>query len=157
MATKKQSSNSEVTIPSSHGGKDDYLTSVASPPAKGDLKFKEWKTENNMRSYLKLREFFMICVKEISQSLNISNFLLIIEKLLKRNRYKFLLGLNKNLDEVQARILGMKPLPNIREVFSEVHHEESRKKFMMGSQNYQPTAESSALAAQGSQFQHTNN
>ncbi|RVW76072.1 hypothetical protein CK203_049183 [Vitis vinifera] len=48
MATKKQSSNSEVTIPSSHGGKDDYLTSVASPPAKGDLKFKEWKTENNM-------------------------------------------------------------------------------------------------------------
>lgn len=79
------------------------------------------------------------------------------EKLLKRNRYKFLLGLNKNLDEVQARILGMKPLPNIREVFSEVHHEESRKKFMMGSQNYQPTAESSALAAQGSQFQHTDN
>ena len=34
--------------------------------------------------------------------------------------FKFLLGLNKNLDEVRGRILGTKPLPRIREVFSEV-------------------------------------
>ena len=27
--------------------------------------------------------------------------------------YKFLIGLNKNLDEVRGRILGSKPLPNI--------------------------------------------
>ena len=34
--------------------------------------------------------------------------------------YIFLLGLNKNLDEVRGRILRTKPLPNIQEVTSEV-------------------------------------
>ena len=48
-------------------------------------------------------------------------------------------------------------LPNIREVFSEVHREESRKKFTMGSQNHQPTAKSFALAARGSQYQQLDN
>ena len=51
----------------------------------------------------------------------------------KKRLYKFLLGLNKNLDEVRGRILGTKPLPNIQEAFSEVRREESRKKVMMGS------------------------
>ncbi|KAI9162379.1 hypothetical protein LWI28_026726 [Acer negundo] len=46
--------------------------------------------------------------------------------------FKFLLGLNHNLDEVRGRILGTKPLLSIREVFSEVRREESRKKVMMG-------------------------
>ena len=46
--------------------------------------------------------------------------------------FKFLLGLNQNLDEVRGRVLGTKPLPKIREVFSEVRREESRKKIMMG-------------------------
>ena len=67
--------------------------------------------------------------------------------------FKFLLGLNQNLDEVRGRVLGNKPLPKIREVFSEVRREESRKKVMMGSQ-VKPesdvlTNESSALAARG--------
>ncbi|KAL5565431.1 hypothetical protein UlMin_028595 [Ulmus minor] len=75
----------------------------------------------------------------------------------KKRVYKFLLGLNKNLDEVQGRILGMKPLLNIQETFSEVRHEESRKKFMMGSQNHQSTTKISALAARGSSFQATDN
>ena len=52
----------------------------------------------------------------------------------KKWTYKFLLRLNKNLDEVRGRILGTKPLPNIREVALEVCWEESRKKVMMGSQ-----------------------
>ena len=65
----------------------------------------------------------------------------------KKRIFKLLLGLNKNLDEVQGRILGMKPLPNIWEAFSEVPREESRKKVMMGSQNSTPAIESSALAA----------
>ena len=34
--------------------------------------------------------------------------------------YKFLLGLNQELDEVRGRILGTKPMPNNIEVFSEV-------------------------------------
>ena len=38
----------------------------------------------------------------------------------KKQIYKFLLGLNKNLDEVRGRILRTKPLPNIQEVTSEV-------------------------------------
>lgn len=33
---------------------------------------------------------------------------------------KFLLGLNKDLDEVRGKIMGMKPLPTIREAFLEV-------------------------------------
>ncbi|PON46011.1 hypothetical protein TorRG33x02_327260, partial [Trema orientale] len=66
----------------------------------------------------------------------------------KKRIYKFLLGLNKNLDEVHGRILGMKTLPKIREVVSEVRHEESRKKVMLGPSTNQPTtSESSALAA----------
>lgn len=42
------------------------------------------------------------------------------------------MGLNKNLDDVRGRILGIKPLSNIGAVFSEVRHEASRKKVMMG-------------------------
>lgn len=46
--------------------------------------------------------------------------------------FKFLLGLNSTLDEVRGRIMGAKPLPNLRETFSEVRREESRKRVMMG-------------------------
>ncbi|RVW16161.1 Retrovirus-related Pol polyprotein from transposon RE2 [Vitis vinifera] len=38
--------------------------------------------------------------------------------------FKFLLGLNKNLDEIRGRIMGVKPLPSLREAFSEVRREE---------------------------------
>lgn len=31
--------------------------------------------------------------------------------------FKFLMGLDKSLDEVRGRILGIKPLPNLQEVF----------------------------------------
>ena len=55
----------------------------------------------------------------------------------------------------QERVLGLKPLPNIREDFSEVCREESRKKVMMGSQNATPTIENSALAAP--RIQHHSN
>lgn len=42
--------------------------------------------------------------------------------------FKFLLGLNKDLDEVRGRIMGMQPVPSLQEVFSEVRREESRRK-----------------------------
>lgn len=45
--------------------------------------------------------------------------------------FKFLMGLNKTLDDVRGRILGIKPLPTLREVFSEVRREESRKRVML--------------------------
>ncbi|KAL4562842.1 hypothetical protein LXL04_026873 [Taraxacum kok-saghyz] len=59
--------------------------------------------------------------------------------------YKFLLGLNQELDEVRGRILGMKPMPSLREVFSEVRREESRRRVMLGVSGH-PVTEGSALA-----------
>jgi hypothetical protein len=44
----------------------------------------------------------------------------------QKRTFKFLLGLNKNLDEVRGRIMRTKPFPNLREAFSEVRCEESR-------------------------------
>ncbi|KAF7813108.1 TMV resistance protein N-like isoform X1 [Senna tora] len=56
------------------------------------------------------------------------------QKLVEKERiYKFLLGLNKSLDNIRGRILSVKPLPSLREVLSTVLHEESRRKLMLGS------------------------
>ncbi|KAI5410279.1 hypothetical protein KIW84_055684 [Lathyrus oleraceus] len=74
------------------------------------------------------------------------------KELVEKDRiYKFLLGLNKDLDEVRGRILGTKPLLKIREAFSEVRREESRKKIMLGTPSSVPYSESSAMAARGNQ------
>lgn len=64
--------------------------------------------------------------------------------------FKFLMDLNKNLDEVRGRVLGVKPLPSLREVFSEIRREESRKKIMMRDLYSSPnsTEMNSTLAAQ---------
>ena len=77
----------------------------------------------------------------------------------QRRVFKFLLGLNQNLDEVRGRILSIKPLLNIREAFSEVRREESQKKVMMGTQNTASTTENSgsALAARGLTHQSSDN
>ena len=76
--------------------------------------------------------------------------------------FKFLPGLNPNLDEVRGRILGTKPLPSIREVFSEVRREESRKKVMFGNPNPEHkldilVPENSTLIARGNQYNVTDN
>lgn len=75
----------------------------------------------------------------------------------KKRIYTFLLGLNKNQDEVRGRILATKPLPNIREAFSKVPREESKKKLMLGSSPHQSDIEGSALAASGSYPQPSDN
>ena len=69
----------------------------------------------------------------------------------KRRTFKFLHGLNKELDAVRSRIMSIKPLPSVKEAFSEVRHEESRKKVMMGASPLPSTQESSALTARGQQ------
>ena len=63
----------------------------------------------------------------------------------------FLAGLNQELDEVCGRILGRKPLSSMREVFSKVRREESRRKIMLRNSNgtRMQEAESSALVARG--------
>ncbi|KAG5219081.1 Retrovirus-related polyprotein from transposon [Salix suchowensis] len=70
----------------------------------------------------------------------------------QKRTFKFLLGLNKTLDEVRGRIMGTKPLPSLRETFSEVRREESRKKVMMGSHNSGPSMEGSALVSRASSW-----
>ncbi|RVX09037.1 Retrovirus-related Pol polyprotein from transposon TNT 1-94 [Vitis vinifera] len=66
----------------------------------------------------------------------------------QKRLFKFFLGLNRELDDVRGRIMGIKPLPSLREAFSEVRREESRKKVMMGSKEQPaPTLDASALAA----------
>ena len=44
--------------------------------------------------------------------------------------FMLLAGINQNMDEVKGRILGRRPLPSIREVFSEIQVEESPRKVM---------------------------
>lgn len=50
----------------------------------------------------------------------------------QKRGFKFLLGLNSNLDEVRGQILGSKNLPNLRAAFSAVRQEESHRKVMLG-------------------------
>ncbi|RVW42182.1 Retrovirus-related Pol polyprotein from transposon RE1 [Vitis vinifera] len=42
--------------------------------------------------------------------------------------FEFLAGLNHELDDVRSRVLNRRPLPSIREVFSEVRREEIRRR-----------------------------
>ncbi|RVW64365.1 hypothetical protein CK203_046990 [Vitis vinifera] len=66
----------------------------------------------------------------------------------QKRLFKFFLGLNRELNDVRGRIMGIKPLPSLREAFSEVRREKSRKKVMMGSKEQPaPTLDASALAA----------
>ncbi|KZV14827.1 hypothetical protein F511_40885 [Dorcoceras hygrometricum] len=52
-----------------------------------------------------------------------------LREIIERKRiFKFLMGLTMNQDEVRGRILGMKPLLNIREVFSEVAKKKAEKR-----------------------------
>ncbi|KAG8375958.1 hypothetical protein BUALT_Bualt09G0013300 [Buddleja alternifolia] len=52
-------------------------------------------------------------------------------KMLEKDRiFDFLQGLNQDLDDVRGRILGIKPLPPLKEVFAEVRREETRRKVM---------------------------
>ncbi|RVW26126.1 hypothetical protein CK203_112187 [Vitis vinifera] len=45
--------------------------------------------------------------------------------------FEFLAGLNCELDDVRSRVLNRRSLPSIREVFSEVRLEESRRRVML--------------------------
>ena len=54
------------------------------------------------------------------------------KKLLDMERvHDFLVGLNRELDEVRGRILGIKPLHAIEGVFAEVMRDETQKRLML--------------------------
>ena len=71
------------------------------------------------------------------------------EALVEKDRiFRFLLGLNKDLDEVRGRILGTKPLPKVREVFAEVRRKRAGGD-NVGSTNSATHSEGSVLASRG--------
>lgn len=66
----------------------------------------------------------------------------------KERIYDFLVGLVPELDEVRGRLLGMKQIPAIDEIFAKVQREASRRPVMLGDSK-QPSMENSALVARG--------
>ncbi|RVW69693.1 Retrovirus-related Pol polyprotein from transposon TNT 1-94 [Vitis vinifera] len=159
-------------------GKDEYLTGEAAMPETTEPGFRKWKIENSMiMSWLinsmnnDIGENFLLLNQQGEQSVtqyyntltrywqqldlfethswkcsdDAATYRQIVEQ---KRLFKFFLGLNRELDDVRGRIMGIKPLPSLREAFSEVRREESRKKVMMGSKEQPaPTLDASALAA----------
>lgn len=73
----------------------------------------------------------------------------LFQKMVEKERvFEFLVGLNKELDEVRGRILGRDPLPSTREVFAEVRREESRRTVMLGGHSPAPTEPSALFSSQ---------
>ena len=75
----------------------------------------------------------------------------------KKRIFNFLAGLNKNMDEVRERILGMKPIPYIHEVFSKVRREAIRKKVKLGKSISTNNIDGSTLSTCGVSNQSNNN
>ncbi|KAI5430515.1 hypothetical protein KIW84_034918 [Lathyrus oleraceus] len=60
--------------------------------------------------------------------------------------FMFLVGLNKDLDDVRGRVLRKVPLPTLREIFAEIRREEARQGIMMGKTQRNSESEGLALA-----------
>ncbi|RVW98707.1 Copia protein [Vitis vinifera] len=151
-------------------GKDEYLTGEAVMPETTEPGFRKWKIENSMiMSWLinsmnnDIGENFLLfgtakdiwdAAKETYSSSENTSELFQVESALHDFRQgeqsvtQYYNTLTRELDDVRGRIMGIKPLPSLREAFSEVRREESRKKVMMGSKEQPaPTLDASALAA----------
>ncbi|XP_040972881.1 uncharacterized protein [Gossypium hirsutum] len=68
----------------------------------------------------------------------------------QRRLFQFLQGLNKDLDEVRGRFLAISPLPSLREAFSMVKKEESRRCVMLSDEPYSTSERSALLTHQSS-------
>ncbi|XP_040941559.1 uncharacterized protein [Gossypium hirsutum] len=68
----------------------------------------------------------------------------------QRRLFQFLQGLNKDLDEVRGRVLAISPLPSLREAFSMVKKEESRRCVMLSDEPYSTSERSALLTHQSS-------
>ena len=76
-------------------------------------------------------------------------------QILTRERiYDFLDGLDRSLNEIRGRILRVKLLPSLDEIFADVRCEESRKQVMLGSSS--PSFKSFALVAHPFGYSHQN-
>lgn len=65
----------------------------------------------------------------------------------KKRVFIFFTGLIGQLDDVKSRIFARKSLTKLREAFSEVRHEESRRKLMGLSSSASSSIEGSALVS----------
>ncbi|KAF7835547.1 Retrovirus-related Pol polyprotein from transposon RE1 [Senna tora] len=71
------------------------------------------------------------------------------KKLVEEKRlYKFLSGLNETFEDIYGRILGISSLPSLKEAFSKVRREESRKK-INNTNTFHTPLEHSTLTTRG--------
>ncbi|RVW52456.1 Retrovirus-related Pol polyprotein from transposon RE1 [Vitis vinifera] len=138
--------------------KDDYITGASAAPETTASTYKKWIAENNMvMSWL---------VNSMTADIG-ENFLSFdtakksgtLQKKLSQTRKTHLKSSRLKASSticvkgtLRGRIMGVKPLPSLREAFSEVRREESRKNLMMGSHQQLNMAESSALKTQFAPF-----
>ncbi|XP_034706095.1 uncharacterized protein LOC117929791 [Vitis riparia] len=157
--------------------KDDYITGASAAPETTASTYKKWIAENNMvmswlvnsmtpdigenfLSFDTAKEIWDIAKETFSNKENTSEIIQ-IEGILHDLRqgnltvteyFNTLTRLWRQLDTFERKNHGVKPLPSLREAFSEVRREESRKNLMMGSHQQLNMAESSALKTQFAPF-----
>ncbi|RVX05131.1 hypothetical protein CK203_020199 [Vitis vinifera] len=126
-------------------GKLGYLTGATKMPKEDDAAYHVWDTENSMvmpkhsrskLSFVKLNrevigvtQYYNI-LQNLWQELDLfskvkrkcTEYSAHYCKLLKKEcAFEFLMGHNKELDEVRGRVLGKEPMPSICKIFVEVH------------------------------------
>ncbi|RVW51675.1 hypothetical protein CK203_066807 [Vitis vinifera] len=124
-------------------GKDEYLTGEAIMLETTEPGFRKWKIENSM--IMTAKDIWDATKETYSSSENTSELFQVESAL-----HDFRQGeqsVTQYYNTLTSRIMGIKPLPSLKESFSEVRREESRKKVMMGSKEQPaPTLDASALA-----------
>ncbi|KAK3017341.1 hypothetical protein RJ639_007522 [Escallonia herrerae] len=111
-----------------------------------DLKTKLWKSKQGEREVTVYYNEIVSLWQELDQCYNDewvcpSDCVKIMKKEECDRVYLFLAGLNRDFDEVRSRILGKKPLPSLREAFSEIRREETRRKVMLTNLNPKPAVD----------------
>ncbi|RVW82418.1 Retrovirus-related Pol polyprotein from transposon TNT 1-94 [Vitis vinifera] len=144
--------------------KDDYITGASAAPETTASTYKKWIAENNMvMSWLVNSMTTDIDKENTSEIIQIEGILHDLHQgnLTVTEYFNTLTRLWHQLDTFEVhnwncvtngRIMGVKPLPSLREAFSEVRREESRKNLMMGSHQQLNMAESSTLKTQFAPF-----
>ncbi|RVW26484.1 Retrovirus-related Pol polyprotein from transposon RE2 [Vitis vinifera] len=137
--------------------KDDYITGASAAPETTASTYKKWIAENNMvMSWLV--NSMTADIGENFLSFDTAKEIWDTAKKLSQTRKTHLKSSRLKassticVKETLRKNHGVKPLPSLREAFSEVRREESRKNLMMGSHQQLNMAESSALKTQFAPF-----
>nr|CAN69055.1 hypothetical protein VITISV_022965 [Vitis vinifera] len=93
----------------------------------GDPNFRTWRSKNSlvtawllnsMKPFIVKPNMFLPIAQNVWDSENPNDCARRMKREENDQVYMFLAGVSHNLDEVKGRILGRKPLPSIREIFS---------------------------------------